>query len=99
MSVDFLDKLWYVVLLTKGGVTDGSEEIVDKVEYQIFPLFGEKVIGNIAATDLKEVVKHWMGEGYAYTTVKKVYIVLNEYFRYLTQRKTLSKNPMNSVLM
>ena len=30
MSVDFRNKVWYVVLLTKGGLTDGSEEIVDK---------------------------------------------------------------------
>ena len=52
------------------------------VEHQIFPLLGEKVVGDITAADLKEVLNHWMNEGYAYTTVKKVYIVLNEYFRY-----------------
>ena len=50
-------------------------------------------------SDLKEVLNYWMGEGYAYTTVKKVYIVLNEYFRYLTQQEILTKNPMNSVPM
>lgn len=69
------------------------------VEHQIFPLLGEKVVGDITASDLKEVLNHWMGEGYAYTTVKKVYIVLNEYFRYLTQQEILAKNPMNSVPM
>ena len=69
------------------------------VEHQIFPLLGEKVVGDITAADLKEVLNHWMGEGYAYTTVKKVYIVLNEYFRYLTQQEILVKNPMNSVPM
>ena len=69
------------------------------VEHQIFPLLGEKVVGDITAADLKEVLNHWMGEGYAYTTVKKVYIVLNEYFRYLTQQEILAKNPMNSVPM
>ena len=69
------------------------------VEHQIFPLLGDKVVGDITAADLKEVLNHWMGEGYAYTTVKKVYIVLNEYFRYLTQQEILEKNPMNSVPM
>ena len=69
------------------------------VEHQIFPLLGEKVVGDITAADLKEVLNHWMGEGYAYTTVKKVYIVLNEYFRFLTQQEILQKNPMNSVPM
>lgn len=69
------------------------------VEHQIFPLLGEKVVGDITAADLKEVLNHWMSEGYAYTTVKKVYIVLNEYFRYLAQQEILQKNPMNSVPM
>ena len=69
------------------------------VEHQIFPLLGDKVVGDITAVDLKELLNHWMGEGYAYTTVKKVYIVLNEYFRYLTQQEILAKNPMNSVPM
>ena len=67
------------------------------VEHQIFPLLGEKVVGDITAADLKEVLNHWMSNGYAYTTVKKVYIVLNEYFRYLAQQEILAKNPMNSV--
>ncbi len=57
------------------------------------------MVGDITAADLKEVLNHWMNEDYAYTTVKKVYIVLNEYFRYLTQQEILSKNPMNSVPM
>ena len=57
------------------------------------------MVGDISAADLKEVLNHWMNEGYAYTTVKKVYIVLNEYFRYLTQQEILVKNPMNSVPM
>ncbi len=69
------------------------------VEHQIFPLLGEKVVGDITAADLKEMLNHWMNQCYAYTTVKKVYIVLNEYFRYLTQQEILAKNPMNSVPM
>jgi len=69
------------------------------LEHQIFPLLGEKVVSDITAADLKEVLNHWMNQDYAYTTVKKVYIVLNEYFRYLTQQEILQKNPMNSVPM
>ena len=37
--------------------------------------------------------------GYAYTTVKKVHILLNEYFRYLTEESFIRKNPMQSVPM
>ena len=38
-------------------------------------------------------------QGYAYTTVKKVHILLNEYFRYLTEEAFIQKNPMQSVPM
>ena len=36
---------------------------------------------------------------YAYPTVKKVHILLNEYFRYLTEEGFIQKNPMQSVPM
>ena len=49
--------------------------------------------------DLKSVLNYWMEQGYAYTTVKKVYILLNEYFRYLTEEDFIQKNPMQSVPM
>ena len=51
------------------------------VQHQVFPLIGEKIVGDITAADLKSVLNHWMNQGYAYTTVKKVHILLNEYFR------------------
>lgn len=66
---------------------------------QIYPLIGEKIIGNITSTDIQKVLNHWMNQGYAYTTVKKVHVILNEYFRYLTQQELISKNPMNSTPM
>ena len=40
-----------------------------------------------------------MVDGYAYTTVKKVHVLLNEYFRYLTQQELIVKNPMVSTPM
>ena len=68
-------------------------------ENQIYPLIGNKMVGNITAADIKKVLNHWMNEGYAYTTVKKVHNILNEYFRYLTQQELINKNPMNSAPM
>ena len=68
-------------------------------QHQVFPLIGEKIVGDITAADLKSVLNHWMNQGYAYTTVKKVHILLNEYFRYLTEEGFLQKNPMQSVPM
>ena len=61
---------------------------------QIYPLIGDKIVGNVTSADIKKVLNHWMTVGYAYTTVKKVYIILGEYFKYLTvhspQRKSRS---------
>ena len=68
-------------------------------ENQIYPLIGNKIVGNITAADIKKVLNHWMNEGYAYTAVKKVHNILNEYFRYLTQQELINKNPMNSAPM
>ena len=52
------------------------------------------MVGDITAADLKSVLNHWMEQGYAYTTVKKVHILLNEYFRYLTEENFIQKNPI-----
>ena len=40
-----------------------------------------------------------MNKGYAYNTVKKVYNLLTDYFRYLTQQDLIPKDPMTTVPM
>ena len=66
---------------------------------QIYPRLGKKVVGDITASDIKKLLNYWMTEGYAYTTVKKVYVLLNEYFRYLYQQEIIVRNPMANVEM
>ena len=66
---------------------------------QIYPLIGSKIVGNITAADIKKVLNHWMTEGYAYTTVKKVHVILGDYFKYLTQQELIPRNPMNAAPM
>ena len=61
---------------------------------QIYPLIGNKIVGNITTADIKKVLNHWMNEGYAYTTVKKVHIILGDYFKHLTQEELIQRNPM-----
>ena len=68
-------------------------------EKQIYPILGDKIVSEITAADIKDPLNHWMNEGYAYATVKKVHVILNEYFRYLTQQEIIYKNPMNSAPM
>ncbi len=66
---------------------------------QIYPVLGDRVVGDITAADIKALLNQRINEGYAYTTVKKIHVVLNEYFRYLTQQKFIDKNPMILVPM
>lgn len=58
-----------------------------------------KVVGDVKSADIKKLLNDKMNEGYAYTTVKKVHNVLNEYFRYLTQQEYIDRNPMISAPM
>ena len=67
--------------------------------HQIYPIIGGKVVGDITAADVKSLLNYWMAEGYAYTTVKKVYHLLTDYFRHLVQQEFLPKNPMDAVPM
>lgn len=66
---------------------------------QIYPLLGDKTIGDITSADIKNMLNYWMNKSYAYTTVKKAYVVLNEYFRYLFKEELISKNPMANIEM
>lgn len=66
---------------------------------QIYPILGKKVVGDITAADIKKLLNLGMNEGYAYTTVKKIYILLNEYFRYLYTQDIIVRNPMANVEM
>lgn len=67
--------------------------------HQIYPELGEKTITDISSADIKALLNKIMLDGYAYTTAKKVHIILGEYFRYLTQQEILIKNPMSSAPM
>ena len=68
-------------------------------KHQIYPTLGDKIVSDVTAADIKDLLNQKMQEGYAYTTVKKVYVILGEYFRYLTQQEIIVKNPMNSAPM
>ncbi len=65
----------------------------------VYPELGSKVVSTIKATDIKKLLNDRMGQGYAYTTVKKIHGILNEYFRFLIEQEYIEKNPMRSVPM
>ncbi len=66
---------------------------------QIYPIIGEKTVGDITAADIKNLLNYWMNKGLAYTTVKKAYVLLNEYFRNMYLEGLVNKNPMDNVEM
>ena len=68
-------------------------------KHQIYPILGEKIVGDITSADIRDLLNQEMVDGYAYTTVKKAHVLLNEYFRYLTQQELIVKNPMVSTSM
>ena len=68
-------------------------------KHQVFPLLGGKVVGDVTSADIRKLLNRWMNEGYAYNTVKKVYNLLTDYFRYLTQQELILKNPMTTAPM
>ncbi len=65
----------------------------------IYPEIGDRVVSTIKSADIKQILNERMQNGYAYTTVKKIHNLLNEYFRYLMQQEFIQKNPMQSTPM
>ena len=65
----------------------------------IYPEIGNRVVSTIKSADIKRILNDRMQKGYAYTTVKKIHNLLNEYFRYLMQQEFIQKNPMQSTPM
>lgn len=66
---------------------------------QVYPILGDKVVGDVTAADIKNLLNHYMTKGLSYLTVKKVYVLLNEYFRTMYLEELIGKNPMENVEM
>ena len=66
---------------------------------QVYPILGDKVVTGITSADIRKIFNNMMMDGYAYSSVKKVHDLLNDYFRYLVEQELISKNPMVSATM
>lgn len=66
---------------------------------QVYPWLGDKVVGDIVAADIKNLLNSLMNKGLAFSTVKKAYVLLNEYFKTMYLEEMISKNPMDNVEM
>ena len=68
-------------------------------KYQIYPAIGNKPVGDITGADIKKLLNGIMMQGLSYSTAKKAYLLLSEYFRYLEREDLIDKNPMRNVEM
>ena len=71
----------------------------DCAKHYIYPRIGDMIISEITSADLNEILTQMMNEGYSHSTVKHVYSLLKEYFRYLCYEEHIPKNPMAYVRM
>ena len=65
----------------------------------IHPVLGDKITADISAVELNSLWTKMMHEGYAQSTVKRAYLILNQFFRCLYQEEWIPKNPMERVRM
>ena len=75
----------------------------DRCEYtaesQIFPRLGTMAVGDITAADVQKLLNDLMTDGYSFSTVKKVYNLLTEFYRHQKKENIVSNNPMEGVTM
>lgn len=75
------------------------ERLECTAKHRVYPILGDKVVGDITVADIKALLNKLMSDGYANTTVKKVHNLLHDYFHYLTEEELIAKNPMTSAPM
>jgi integrase len=68
-------------------------------KYQIYPYLGKKFVGDISGADIKKVLNNIMISGKLYSTCKKAYLLLSEFYRYLEREDLIEKNPTRNVEM
>ena len=66
---------------------------------QIYPKLGDIPIGKISIEDIQNTINDVMISGLSYSTARKTYLLLAEYFRYLEQNGIIEFNPVNCVEM
>ena len=68
-------------------------------KHQIYPYLGKKIVRSISGADIKKVLNNIMMSGKSYSTCKKAYLLLCEFYRYLEREDLIEKNPMRNVEM
>lgn len=75
---------------------DAKEYTIKKL---IIPYFKKFKAGEIQPIDVQTFVNKLIGNGYAYSTVKKAYDTINQRYKLAVQRKELYDNPVVGIVM
>ena len=66
-------------------------------KHQIYPNLGDKPVGDITSADIMKVLNEAMMKGMSYSSTKKIYNLLSQYFEYLEKGEMIDRNPMRNV--
>ena len=66
-------------------------------KHQIYPSLGDKPVGDITSADIMKILNEAMMNGMSYSSTKKIYNLLSQYFEYLEKGGMIDRNPMRSV--
>ena len=68
-------------------------------KHQIYPSLGDKPVGDITSADIMKLLNQAMTKGMSYSSTKKIYNLLSQYFEYLEKGGMIDRNPMRNVEM
>ena len=87
---------WLMVFRYSSVERATYDHIEKNINLYIIPKLGKKIIADITAGDLNNLLTDMMYQGYSHATVKHAYTTLNQFFRYLYW---IPVNPMARVRM
>lgn len=84
----------------RGSIKADSFDRLEQIyKYQIAPHIGGLQTAKTTARDCKRIMDADLSAGYSYSTLLKVYRLLNEYFEIRRKQGQLARNPLDTVKM
>ena len=90
---------WLMVFRYSSVERTTYDHIEKNINLYIIPKLGKKIIADITAGDLNNLLTDMMYQGYSNATVKHTFTTLNQFFRNLYQENWIPVNPMARVKM
>lgn len=69
----------------------------DNLRLHIFPHIGSLRVCDVTADDCQEIINQMTFAGYSFSTINKIYVHLNDFFKLEVDKQILKLNPMSAV--